>query len=261
MLNLLHDVALMQVVSRWMTRVAVLMLLVAGGGWLLQRPYFAIHQFRFVGDVQQLSAKQLHDLVEKNLSSGLAGGFFSMELRDVQSSLDEITWIKNASIRRVWPHEIEVNVEAYQPIAQWGGRYLSAEGQLFDSALSSEAQSRLLRATGPDAAAELVAKQIPILMGWFRPLGTLQSVTLSERYSWRVKLSNGLEVELGREDTPTALEERVTRLVSSSSFIKDNMGESGYVDLRYPNGFAMRSDRLHRTAAATSMNKTGEQHD
>lgn len=261
MFNLWHDVALMQTVSRLMARVALLMLLVAGGMWILQRPYFAINQFRFVGDVKQLEEAQLNELVKKNLSSGLAGGFFSMELRDVQASLSEITWIKNASIRRVWPHEVEVNVEAYKPVAVWGNRYLSAEGQLFDGVLTADAKSKLLTTSGPDAAAQLVAEQIPVLQNWFKPMGTIKSVALSERYSWKVALSNGLEVELGRADTPTVLEERAARLVNSAQFIQEHMDSAGYVDLRYPNGFAMRSDKLHRTASATNNIKTGEQHD
>jgi cell division protein FtsQ len=203
----------------------------------------------------------------------LAGGFFSMELRDVQSSLSEFSWIKNTSVRRVWPHEVEIRIEAFEPIAVWGTRYLSAEGQVFDAKLADDAKQKLLVTSGPDAAAQLVAEQIPILRAWFSPAGwQIKAVMLSERYSWKVRLSNGLEIELGRADTPTALAERVARLVNSAGFIEKNLGDGGgYVDLRYPNGFAMRTDKLHRVAAASNTPnvnvsskahvKTGEKND
>ncbi len=253
----------MQAVSRILTRVALFLLLVAGGMWILQRPYFAINQFRFVGDVKQLDEHRLRGLVDKHLLDGLSGGFFSMELRDVQSSLSEITWIKSTSIRRVWPHEVEVNVEAYQPIAAWGDRYLSAEGRLFEGQIPAAVKQQMLSTSGPEAASELVAQQIPVFQTWLKPTGwQIKSIHLSERYSWRIGLGNGLEIELGRADTPTALEERVARLVNSAQFIDTNLGDGGgYIDLRYPNGFAMRTDKLHRVAVAQNTVKTGEQHD
>lgn len=260
MFNLWHDAALMEVVGRFLTRIALVLLLIAGGAWLLQRPYFAINQFRFVGDVKQLREPQLRSLVDKHLADGLAGGFFSMELREVQSSLAEISWIKNASIKRVWPHEIEVRIEEYQPIAAWGERYLSADGRLFDAQVLPDVQQKMLQTSGPDEASELVAQQIPIVQGWLKPTGwQIKKVHLTERYSWQLTLSNGLMVELGRADTPSVLEERAARLVSSAQFIEDNLGDAGgYIDLRYPNGFAIRTDKLRRMAVAANALKTGE---
>ena len=253
------DIDLMQVVTRVMLWAALAFLGVASIGWLLQRPYFSINQFRFVGDVQQLDQKQTHDLVQENLGQGLSGGFFSMNLNQVQSSLQELTWVKSSSIRRVWPHEIEINIVAHQPMAVWKDRYLSPEGQLFAAQFSDEERTKLIEANGPDEAANLVAQQIPQLQSWLTPLGwPMKKVSLSERYSWQVALSNGLVIEMGRADTPTAIEERVQRLLKSANFVKENVGNAGgYIDLRYPNGFAMRSEKLHRVNTSTMIN-TGE---
>ena len=103
-----------------------------------------------------------------------------------------------------------------------------------------------------------------MIQQWFAPLGwTVKKVVLSERYSWRVGFSNGAWVELGRADTPNALEERVHRLQQSMNFVQENIGNTGaYIDLRYPNGFAMRSDTLRRVATNTeTMMNTGEKHE
>ncbi len=35
-------------------------------------------------------------------------------------------------------------------------------------------------------------------------------------------------------------------------------GVGAYIDLRYPNGFAMRTDDLHRVLGAANVNNTGE---
>ena len=109
-----------------------------------------------------------------------------------------------------------------------------------------------------------MAQELPLFQQWLAPLGwTVKKVSLSQRYSWQVTLSNGLVIEMGRADTPTAIEERVQRLIKSGDFVKDNIGEAGgYIDLRYPNGFAMRSNKLHRVATQTeTMMNTGEKHE
>ena len=254
------DLDLMQAATRMMLWAACALLFVAGAGWLLQRPYFSINQFRFVGDVQQLDQKQAHDLIQENLGQGLSGGFFSMNLNQVQQSLQDLTWVKSTSIRRVWPHEIEIGITAHQPLAIWKDRYLSPEGQLFVAQLNDEQRAKLIETEGPDEAAGLMAKELPLIEQWFAPLGwPVKKISLSQRYSWQVTLGNGLVIEMGRADTPTAIEERVQRLVKSADFVKENVGDAGgYIDLRYPNGFAMRSEKLHRVNTDTMIN-TGEQ--
>ena len=255
------DIDLMRAVTRIMVWVAAVLLLIACVGWFLQRPFFAIHQFRFVGDVAQLEMQPTHDLIEQNLGQGLAGGFFSMNLYQVQNSLQQLSWVKSTSVRRVWPHTIEINIDQHTPLAVWKDRYLSPEGQLFVTRLSDAQRMQLIQAQGPDAASKLVSEQIPVMQKWFTPMGwTVKKVVLSERYSWQVGFDNGVLLELGRADTPSALEERVHRLAQSMDFIKDNIGNTGaYIDLRYPNGFAMRSDQLHRVAAnKETMINTGE---
>lgn len=253
-----HDIALMNKLSRVIWRVAAVLLLLAGVFWVLQRPYFAIHQFRFVGDVQQFDQGRLHDMMEKHLSDGLSGGFFSMNLKEVEASLKDISWVKSTSVRRVWPHEIEINVEAYKPVALWhAGGYLSAEGQVFNADLNDK-QKPVLLVAGPTEASKLVADNIPIFSQWFTAMGwTLQKLELSDRYSWLAVADNGLQVEFGRADTPSVLQERANRLQQSASFVKDNLaaGEAGaYIDLRYPNGFAMRSHSLHRVSNGVKVN-------
>lgn len=263
MLSVWHDVGLMQKVTRVLSRVALALLAFAGLAWLLQQPYFAINQFRFVGDVELLDEARLHGLMNKHLTDGLAGGFFSMDLHSVESSLKDISWVKGTSVRRVWPHEIEVNIEAYKPVAVWqAGGFLSSDGQVFEANVSDAQKTKLLETEGPEQASKLVADFIPKFTEWLKPMGlTMKKLALSERYSWRVVLTNGLEIEFGREDTPTALEERVRRLQQSSKFVLDNISENeaqGYIDLRYPNGFAMRTESLHRVSNGAEINKTSQ---
>lgn len=255
MQSIWDDVDLMHAASRVMLSVAAVLLIIAAIGWGLQRPFFEIRQFRFVGDVAQMEAKATHELIAKELGQGLSGGFFSMDLTQVQNSLQSLGWVKATSVRKVWPHEIEITMVEHQPLAIWKQKYLSAQGVVFPTQLSDKLRAGLIVSEGPEAAAPLVAETITKLQGWLAPLGwQLKKVVLSERYSWQVGFSNGVQLELGRMDTEQALEERVKRLVQSKTFVQNHIGkEITYIDLRYPNGFAMRSERLQRVVKGTGM--------
>jgi cell division protein FtsQ len=74
------------------------------------------------------------------------------------------------------------------------------------------------------------------------PLGVEPAqVALSARYAWQVRLSNGVVLELGRDDSRSPVEERLARFVAAYPRIAASLNRPlDYVDLRYPNGFAIR---------------------
>ena len=76
------------------------------------------------------------------------------------------------------------------------------------------------------------------------PLGTgLERVVLTPRYAWQLRLASGLHIMLGRD--AEAAEVRLRKFVE---IYADTLGkiarQHDYVDLRYPNGFALRLPEL-----------------
>jgi cell division protein FtsQ len=76
------------------------------------------------------------------------------------------------------------------------------------------------------------------------PLGAkLERVVLSERRAWQLRLDNGLQIMLGRD--ADGAEARLARFVEVHAATLGRIARShGYVDLRYPNGFALRVPEL-----------------
>jgi cell division protein FtsQ len=80
------------------------------------------------------------------------------------------------------------------------------------------------------------------------PLGAkLERLVLSERRAWQLTLDNGLHIMLGRD--ADGAEARLARFVevhastlgsSGRAQGREPAGSRGHVDLRYPNGFALR---------------------
>ncbi len=95
----------------------------------------------------------------------------------------------------------------------------------------------LPRLSGPPGTEKLVA-------AWYRNFAAaLQTIgqepadtSLSARHAWQVRLKSGLTLALGREQ----MAERMQRFVAVSSADTELTARSGTIDLRYPNGFAVK---------------------
>jgi cell division protein FtsQ len=69
-------------------------------------------------------------------------------------------------------------------------------------------------------------------------------VHLSAREAWQVRLDDGVVLELGRDQPKHPLAERLDRYVgnyaAAKAAVTGRLPTIGTVDLRYPNGFALR---------------------
>jgi cell division protein FtsQ len=99
---------------------------------------------------------------------------------------------------------------------------------------------------------------------WFSPWNVdVVSVTLSDRYSWSVKLSNGIRVEFGRDEEAQGkalTEERVARLIEYWPKAQERLaGPVDAIDLRYSNGFAVRLASATNKKSELDAKKSGAQ--
>lgn len=221
---------------------ALLALLAAAGYWAMQRPMFALRALQVDGDVAHISVP----VVRSHVVGQLHGNFFTVDLDRARAAFETIPWVRRASVRRVWPNALAVTVQEYVPLGVWGEQqFVSVDGDVF-TANQAEASEDLPDFSGPLGSAPQVVARYHDFMKWFAALGaTPQSVTLSARYAWSVELSNGMHIELGRERTAKTLEERSQRLIRAWPALTRRWGkEIEYADLRYPNGFALRTASL-----------------
>jgi len=75
-------------------------------------------------------------------------------------------------------------------------------------------------------------------------------VLLSSRLAWQLTLSNGLAVQLGRDTDKDRVNDRFAKFVAVyPQAVRKLQRRPDYVDLRYPNGFAMRVPDAPKTGA------------
>lgn len=223
-------------------------LLVAGGFLLLwaaaatvQRlPVFPLRQLIVAAPLDRVSQVQL----EHTARTALAGNFFTVDLDAVKGAFERLPWVRNADVRRRWPDAIELALEEHKAVARWTPkegepRLVNEHGEVFMAATSAE----LPGFAGPEGAAPRVLSRFAEFNGRLAVIGRqLVSIHLSSRDAWRLRLDDGVLIELGRDQPKHPPLERLTRFTETYPAVRERLQAAiGVVDMRYPNGFALRA--------------------
>jgi cell division protein FtsQ len=210
----------------------------AGGRVLLDSPAFLLKTIVVEGSLERV---QSHEIVSA-LQGRLSGTFFTADLEAVRALFEGIPWVRRAELRRRWPDRLEVRIEEQVALARWGQRretqLVNAQGELF----RGQTDASLPVLAGPAGTEGEVARRYAAFRDLLAPLGLEpRQVLLSSRLAWQLKLSNGLTIQLGRDSDKDRVEERLARFASAfPQTLAKARQRLEYVDLRYPNGFALR---------------------
>jgi cell division protein FtsQ len=244
-----HDVRMLNAATNALLGVLVLALLGSGLWWIAQRPMFTLKAIR-VEAAENLPLRHVSaSTIRTTALPRVKGNFFTTELDAVREAFESVPWVRRASVRREWPNRLIVTIEQHRPLGTWGedGRLLSVQGDVFTANLAeAEEDGPLPNFSGPAGSARDVVERFRELREWMKPAGLVpESVTLSQRYAWTVKLTNGVILELGREQSKATVRERVERLVGIYPQLVARLQDRiESVDMRYSNGLALKAQGL-----------------
>lgn len=252
---------------------ALLALLTLGALLALDRLYRA-EMFRIAsveihgihGGGTRVDGEQVRAVVER----ALPATYFSVELAAIESRIEQLPWVFNASLRRKWPDALVVDVTEIQPVAKWGGdKWLHSNGALVArpagvTEAEAGAEWRDLPAlSGPGARAESRAEVWRAYQTWSKAFAAkglhLDELHVDARGLCYLQLSvSALAARDGHESPPIRLvvpadvaDARIARF--TRALREPQLGDLAAlraVDLRYPNGFAV--SRALAVAAATA---------
>jgi cell division protein FtsQ len=214
---------------------AVLLAVMAGTGYLLlqwEPRSLPVRVVKVEGDVHHLSRERLaHTVI-----SHLHGGILTQNLNELKVAVEALPWVRTASLTRIWPDRLDLNVAERQPFARWGEDGLvTAAGVVFRPS-RDELPAGLPRLAGPDAQAPLVVQRFTRWRDRLEAFGLrLDAVTLDARGAWTLDFAGGLSVRLGVAE----VEERVARLLRVYAEVA-LAGRPAVIDMRYSNGLAVR---------------------
>ena len=237
--------------ARLMNRLAVVLMsavslasVCATAWWFINQPMFSIDSVEIEAapgyELRHVSSPQLRAISQQ----GAGNNFFTVSLDNIRAQYESIPWVRRASIRRVWPNHLAISIEEHQPMAVWGdSRLVNTFGEIYSASITqAEADGPLPVLKGPDGNEALVIRRFEDLRRWLSVLGrTPETVVLSSRHAWTVTLDDETRLLLGR-DQGVSIEDRIKRWAAVFPRVQERLDRKAEViDLRYPNGFAIRS--------------------
>ena len=184
--------------------------------------------------------------LRQQVMSVLSGGYFTVDIDAIRNRLLDLPWVEDVSVRRQWPSGLHIRVIEKQAVAFWGrASLLSDRGELF-TPVSVDRKQPLPQLDGPEGFHQKVWAFLQKINRDTRPMNIeVNRLVLDERRAWRFNISNNsflknIEIRLGRAN----IDHRLTRFVHIFSNKTAKLGDIrftdlGFIDLRYPNGFAM----------------------
>jgi cell division protein FtsQ len=172
-------------------------------------------------------------------SGALGESFLSLDLDAVRERIQALPWVDTVTLQRVWPDTLKIGYTEYLAAARWGETgLLNTSGELFAEDPQHEYRE-LPRLDGPEGSHRRVAERYLEIRDRLTRLGlTLESLTMDSRGAFTIELAGGLTVRIGRDDVDGRIR-RFFDLAFPALVQEGSFDRAGYVDMRYPNGFAV----------------------
>lgn len=211
-----------------------------------------ITKVRALGDFSFVTEEMLH----KSLSQGIKEqrvnaktntkaeidilenkGFFNIDVDAIKQRVETMPWVKKASVQRVWPDTLIIEVVEHKAVAYWGERGLVSElGEIFypDKKTYPKELPQFVATKGlvknclryfNDASEMFAAINMKVL-----------KVKFSSRQALTLTLDSGVELSLGRQNKLYRLQ-RFTQVYLTLS---ERMSLIERIDMRYTNGFSVK---------------------
>lgn len=240
---------------RWMRRGALALLVVALLALTLlllwrgaQAKAFDWRLLKIEGEVERNSLATLR----ANVLPRLQGNFLTTRLTEVRDAFEAVPWVRQATVKRVWPRQLRVELQEHQPIAYWDGRgefgeppleraLLNTHSEVFHANLGEVEDQDLPQLAGPSGSEAQVLRMWQRLSDLARPhQQALSRLELSGRGSWRAQLDGGASVEMGRGEPEQIAARFATFLPHALAVARRFQTQIQSADLRHPDGYALK---------------------
>ena len=214
----------------WVMSLAIALTATVYGYQKLDAP---VAEITVTGDIEHLSRERVEQWVNEDLS----GGFFSLDMASLCEALEARPWIAKVTARRQWPDRLLLHIEEEVPVAYWGeGQFLNQQGEILPEVRVSDAE-RLPRLIGPEGQQMALMSAYAHFAEALNAAGAgLRRLSLDTRGAWKMELSEGEELILGRDQ----LDARLDRfLVLWRQELMAKRGDLVRVDARYDKGLAV----------------------
>jgi cell division protein FtsQ len=224
--------------SLWLGLVFLAIVLAALGyglyqlnAWLEDEQKLPVKEIRLSGDFKYISEQEVDRAVRVNQP----GSFFQLDVRQARADIEALPWVYRASVRKDWPNNLHVHLVEQVAVARWNeDMLLNERAESFVARLPQGLE--LPDLFGPQGSEEAALDGYRAMLALLQQSGfSISELVLTERFAWHVKLSNELELNLGRSE----FIDRLQRFVDIYPLLMQGQRKPEYVDLRYDTGLAV----------------------
>ena len=202
------------------------------GRWVYQSQTFKLRYFHVETQGESVPASYY----QKKIAATVDSEFFTFDAAQLRRQLLADPWVSSVAVRRVFPNALEVSIKEKDPLAFWNqDAIITQQGDVFtpDSRplldlphFFASFENRQDVMALAQACRAILAKQSL----------HLQSLHYQDNGNLTLTLTNGLEVDVGRVDR----RKRLQQFVAAYPQLRNGDLHLGRVDLRYPNGLAVK---------------------
>lgn len=185
------------------------------------------------GEFQNLSKNEIKTALEPLVDVG----FFDADVQMIQNTLTQMIWVDDAIVNRIWSDTLSIKIKEKHPIVRWGNEALISNSGEIIQPKDIEPFENLSILYGVEGQ-EL--KSLEIMKGVNTALSdhemSMAEFSINNRWAWKIKLTTGLEILLGRNDQLKKLQ----RFMKTLDILgHEKINAMAIVDLRYPNGYSV----------------------
>ena len=208
---------------------------VYGVKYMLNPNTLPIKNVKVEGVFNRLSQNEL----KVNVINNIQGGFFNINVDKVRLALLNMPWVRDVTVKRVWPDSLKVVVNEQIPSARWGDLGLLNESGVFFSPDGKTIPNDLPLLFGPVNSETKILNRYRTIQKKLQSLPfrlNVSSVILNDRRAWSFDLKNGVRIIIGRY----SFDDRLNRFLKFvPTLIPDGINKIQSVDLRYSNGLSV----------------------
>ena len=193
---------------------------------------FEVQRVTMKGAVQTSNGELLSALYSEQKGQIIGRALPQLNLGDLKENVEEIGWVKNAAVSRLWPGTIHVSIVERTPIAVWqqtgnGELFLLDTDGVTIEAVGGHEYAQLpmvLNSVRPMEAAKILKtiKQYPSLAG------KIAAVKEQGNRRWDLVFRNGFVVKLPAENYEKVIY-KLTTMENEKSTLSDKLE---YLDVR-----------------------------
>ncbi len=193
-------------------------------------------RFNVQGQLQQTDVAAIREAI---LAQPL-GSFFTADVDQIRARIEALPWVKQASLRKVWPDRLSVFVSEHQPQALWNAdRLINEQDEVFRADVT-KVSAQLPQLFGPEHAVEDTLSEFYRLQKMLSVNGfSIRALRLTDRFAVSLVLEQGIEIKLGREATLERIKRFIDLFPSMMNHENSKENKVDTVDLRYDTGAAV----------------------